>query len=488
MESENKNNAVLVGIQLPRVSNEEFESSLLELTRLVKTLGYNTVGTVTQKRASNKLPTVLGAGKLQELAQWTGGSGKLLSLATKKLHRAGVKRLNEQAKEDEEQDSDSQDKLEDLVASQVDDPLEDEFVEGDALKDKGSITEEQKNSAQIVVVDTDLSPSQIRNLESVTGVKVLDRTGIIIEIFSKHAHTRAARLQVKIAKLTYMIPRIREAGVTGDRQGGGVGGKGSGEKQFELDKRKVRDAIKELKAELDSIGDEHLVRRARRAKVPCVALVGYTNAGKSSLMRAMTNIDVLVEDKLFATLDTTIRPLAPETMPKILISDTVGFIKQLPHDLVASFKSTLDEALNASLLLFIVDASDPSFRSQLKVTQSVLEEVGAGEIPRLTLLNKRDRLTQEQITALKQEYPDAIMISAHDKSDQHMLREKILTYFEKDMKEEDIFIPFTAKGIIGEIRKNMRVINEKYSELGTTFTVRSTEELLSQIKRKLLLL
>src|SRR6185312_7095457 len=186
---------------------------------------------------------------------------------------------------------------------------------------------------QIVVVDCDLSPSQLRNLESATGVTVLDRTGVIIEIFSRHARTRAAKLQVEIARLTYVAPRIRETGGGGEREGG----KGAGETSIELDRRKIRDRIKELKQELESIGQEHLTRRSRREQEACVALVGYTNAGKSSLMRAMTGSEVLVADQLFATLDTTVRPMFPESRPKILISDTVGFIKKLPHDLVASF-------------------------------------------------------------------------------------------------------------------------------------------------------
>ena len=349
----------------------------------------------------------------------------------------------------------------------------------------GILSEEQKGSAQIVIVDTEMSPSQLRNLESATGVTVLDRTGVIIEIFSRHAKTKAARLQVEIARLTYVAPRLRETGGGEDRGGGGVGGKGSGESSLELDKRKIRDRIKELKTELESIGNEHQVRRARREQEISVALVGYTNAGKSSLMRAMTGSEVLVADKLFATLDTTIRPLHPETRPKILLSDTVGFIKKLPHDLVASFKSTLDEALHASLLLFVVDASDPSFRSQLEVTKNVLHEVGANDVPSLLILNKRDRIDEQQIIDLKMEYPEAIMLSTRDKDDLKSLREKILSYFENDMVDEDLFIAYTVQGVIGEIRSKMRVLGESYNEKGVTLKVRASTESLNQIKKKL---
>ncbi|AGH96641.1 GTPase HflX [Pseudobdellovibrio exovorus] len=464
MSIENKiKNAVLVGIQLPKVSSAELEASLQELTRLVTTLGYNVVGQVTQKRNSDRSAAVLGDGKLKELAEWTGGTGKIAAMVEHKLSKAAQKWQDEKnalAEENENPENDSEN------------------------EESGILSEEQKNSAQIVIVDTELSPSQLRNLESATGVTVLDRTGVIIEIFSRHARTRAARLQVEIARLTYVAPRLRETGGGEDRGGGGVGGKGAGESSLELDKRKIRDRIKELKTELASIGNEHQVRRARREQEISVALVGYTNAGKSSLMRAMTGSEVLVADKLFATLDTTIRQLYPETRPKVLMSDTVGFIKKLPHDLVASFKSTLDEALHASLLLFVVDSSDPSFRSQLEVTQSVLAEVGATEVPSLLVLNKKDRLTAEQMKSLRAEYPEAVMISTRDKDDLKMMRDKIMGYFESHMIDETLFIPYTVQGVIGEIRAKMRVLSESYDEKGVSLTVRATEESLSQLKKK----
>jgi GTPase len=203
------------------------------------------------------------------------------------------------------------------------------------------------------------------------------------------------------------------------------------------------------------------------------------------LMRALTGSEVLVADKLFATLDTTIRPLYPESRPKVLISDTVGFIKKLPHDLVASFKSTLDEALHASLLLFVVDASDPSFRSQLEVTRSVLDEVGAKDVPSLLILNKRDRLSDEELRSLNQEYQDAVMLSTRDKDDLKMLRDKILSYFESDMSDDTLFVPYAAKGVIGEIRAKLRVLNEDYTDAGVNLKVRGTSDTISHLKKKL---
>lgn len=469
LQSDQKN-AVLVGIQLPGVNDSELQSSLQELTRLVTTLGYNVIGQVTQKRSSDKSFTVLGDGKLAELAKWTGGTGKIANSFVKKKHKAALKF---------EKDG------EPVESMGVDeDDLGFEILPEDEA-DENAATDDKKESAQIIIVDTELSPSQLRNLESATGVTVLDRTGVIIEIFSRHARTRAARLQVEIARLTYVAPRLRETGGGEDRGGGGVGSKGAGETSLELDRRRIRDRIKELKITLDSIGNEHQQRRARREQEISVALVGYTNAGKSSLMRAMTGSEVLVADKLFATLDTTVRPIHPETKPKVLLSDTVGFIKKLPHDLVASFKSTLDEALHASLLLFVVDASDPSFRSQLEVTQSVLSEVGATEVPRLLILNKQDRLTDEEKVVLANEFPDAIFLSTRDKDDLQKLREKIMGYFESDMVDEDIFIPYLVQGVIGDVRAKMRVLAEEYNELGVTLKVRAPQENIEAVKKKI---
>jgi len=481
--------AVLVGIQLPKVSSFELQASLDELTRLVTTLGYSVIGQVTQKRTSDRSASILGDGKLKELAQWTNGSGKIAAVVERKLSKAAEKWKQNKESDIESDEDAADDEFPELGDSNIDDSNRRLQLETGETEDDSSssptIPVDMIGAADIVIVDTDLSPSQIRNLESATGVTVLDRTGVIIEIFSRHARTRAARLQVEIARLTYVAPRLRETGGGEDRGGGGVGGKGAGESALELDKRKIRDRIKELKIELASIGNEHEVRRARRQQEISVALVGYTNAGKSSLMRAMTGSEVLVADKLFATLDTTIRPLHPETRPKVLLSDTVGFIKKLPHDLVASFKSTLDEALNASLLLFVVDCSDPSFRSQLEVTQSVLGEVGANETPRLLILNKRDRLTPEQELSLKTEYPDAVMLSTRNKDDLKSLREQIMSYFETDMQDEDIFVPYTAKGIIGEIRGKMKVLSESYDEKGVNLKVRSHAESIASIKKKI---
>lgn len=460
--------AVLVGVQLPRVTDAELKSSLDELARLVTTLGYEVVGRTSQRRSSTRTAAVLGDGKLRELSQWTGGSGDVASMVVKKKHKAALK--FDSNKTSDELDEENE-----------------EFLEEDEISEEEETTDSEapKERADVVIFDCDLSPSQLRNLESATGATVLDRTGVIIEIFSRHARTRAARLQVEIARLTYVAPRLRETGGGEDRGGGGVGGKGAGETSIELDRRKIRDRIKELKNELGAIGQEHLTRRSRRQQENCVALVGYTNAGKSSLMRAMTGSEVLVADKLFATLDTTVRAIHPETRPKILLSDTVGFIKKLPHDLVASFKSTLDEALNASLLLYVVDSSDPSFRSQLEVTKSVLGEVGVEDTPSFLILNKRDRLSAEESAALRKEFPDAIQLSTRNPQDLQDLRARLISFFEEDMVDEDIIVPYSIQGIIGEVRARLRVLSESYDEKGVKITARGSSEDFSRIRSKI---
>jgi GTP-binding protein HflX len=438
---EKKPKAVLAAVQLPGVSDADHDASLNELERLCSTLGFVTVGRVSQKRKSIVTGTIFGEGKLKELAAWTGGSGIV----------RGFK------KEGAEDDEDDHPEL--LYAPET--------------------------KATVVIFDCDMTPTQLRNLEDATGVEVLDRSGVILEIFSRHARSREARLQVEIAKLAYMAPRLRASHVGGDRQGGGIGAKGAGETAHELDRRRIRDRIAELRQQLESIRHEQTTRRAQRSESPCVALVGYTNAGKSSLMRALTGSEVLVEDKLFATLDTTVRALQPETVPRILVSDTVGFIKKLPHDLVASFRSTLDEALNASLLLFTVDASDPSFRSQLEVTQTVLAEIGADQTPSLLVLNKVDQLDAEQIAELTQEYPKAVFISTRNREDIKRMRELILSFFETDMIDKRLLIPYTQGKVLGMIRERARVLEEKHEDEGTIVTIRAPEEVHAWIEKQL---
>jgi GTP-binding protein HflX len=438
--------AVLVGIQTPDVDDVAHEASLEELGRLVKTLGYDVVGTVSQKREGTGAAALLGSGKLAELAALTGGSGVVGSMAPPATSKA--RRRFE-------------------GAAGTPGPAE---PEADAAR-----------RPEFVIVDHELSPSQIRNLERATGAEVLDRTGVIVEIFHRHANTREAKLQVEMARLKYVAPRLRESSAGGGRQQG----PGAGESMLDLDRRKIRDRLAELKDQLEAVQRDGDQRRSARRDQLRVALVGYTNAGKSSLMRALTGSHVLVEDKLFATLDTTIRSLQPETRPRVLVSDTVGFIKQLPHDLVASFRSTLAEALEASLLLFVVDASDPTYAAQLEVSRSVLREIGADTVPSRLVLNKMDRLDAAARAALAEKHPDAILLSAQAPDDVSALRETIIAFFEAAMVDDVLVLPYAKQGLIGEVYESARVLSEEYDETGRVLHVRGLPGAITRLRRSL---
>src|SRR5258706_5355357 len=312
---------------------------------------------------------------------------------------------------------------------------------------------------------------------------------VILEIFHRHARSRAARAQVEIARLGYMAPRMREAAKLAGPQGrgrSGVGGRGASESRLELDRRKIRDRIAELQKELDAMGSEQKTQRARRREregLARVALVGYTNAGKSTLMRALTASEALVADKLFATLDTTVRALHPETVPRVLVSDTVGFIKNLPHGLVASFKSTLDEALEASLLVHVVDASDPGFERQLAVTEEVLDEIGAKDVPRLRVFNKIDRGGDESV--LRAQHPGCIVMSARREGDIAKLRDAIVAYFQKDLVEAELFLPWSAQQLRGEIFASCQVLEERAGSDGAFFRIRGEAEAVQRLREQL---
>jgi GTP-binding protein HflX len=343
------------------------------------------------------------------------------------------------------------------------------------------------HKAGVVLLDHEVTPSQARNLEKETGALVMDRTAVILEIFHRHARSRAAKAQVEIVRLEYMAPRLREQGKGRDRQRGGIGGKGAGESGMELDRRKIRDRIAELNGELASLEQEQRTQRARRQVLDRVALVGYTNAGKSTLMRALTGSEVYVADKLFATLDTTVRQLLPETKPRILVSDTVGFINKLPHGLVASFKSTLDEALEASLLLHVVDASDPAFERQLDVTAEVLEEIGAGAVPRRLIFNKIDRVPegepQAQLRArLTERWPDSVIMSARRPADITALHANLLAFFTRHLVEEELRVPYDRQQLRGEIFAHCQVIEERYLEDAVIFRVRAHPHHLARLR------
>jgi GTP-binding protein HflX len=274
---------------------------------------------------------------------------------------------------------------------------------------------------------------------------------------------------------------LREASGGKERQRG----KGSGEASLKLDRRRIRDRIAELRERLAAIQEEQDIRRRARQDQLRVGLVGYTNAGKSSLMRALTGSQVLVENKLFATLDTTVRALVPETKPRVLVSDTVGFIKKLPHDLVASFRSTLDEALEASLLLYVIDASDPQHEPQLEVTRSVLREIGADKVPSKLVFNKSDRLAPAQLESLlaSSRARDAIVLSAHNPENVLALRRTIVEFFEASMVETELRVPYAVQARLGDVYESVRVVSEEYDEHGARLRVRGLPAAVARLER-----
>jgi GTP-binding protein HflX len=430
--------AIIAAVHVPTVSDIEFEASLNELRELAKTLGFKVVHTFIQNRSGFDTTGYLGVGKRHEISRFVNN----------------------------EPDGD------DWAGMSLPGPIE------------------------AVLVDHEISPSQARNLELDVGCEVMDRTMVILEIFHRNARSRAARAQVEIARLGYMAPRLREAAKLAGPQGrqrSGAGGRGGGESHTELDRRKIRDRIAELQMEIDAMEVERKTQRSRRQErqgLAGVALVGYTNAGKSTLMRALTGSEVLVANKLFATLDTTVRTLYPESVPRVLVSDTVGFIKNLPHGLVASFKSTLDEALDAALLLHVIDASDPGFERQLEVTDKVLREIGADEVPRFRVFNKIDHVGDEAAQAeceamLRAKYPDCIVMSARRPDEVAKLRASIVAFFQQDLIEAELFLPWSAQQLRGDIFSRCEVIEERADEDGAFFQVRGEADTLTALREQL---
>ena len=424
--------AILIAVQLPETTEADLRRSLSEIAEFLLGLGIIVKSEVVQKRSVRSSPTYLGDGKLRELAALTGGTGEVpRGPETRRADRAPPRSAEE----------------------------------------------------LIVVADDELLPGQLRNLEAAMGVEVLDRPGVILRVFESRARTREAKLEIELARLKYELPRIRDDHSLGDREGGG-GRASRGHTNVELAKRRARDRIAAVRRELDLLETSTEQRGRTRAESFRVALVGYTNAGKSSVMRQVTGGDVLVDDKLFATLATTVRQLSPPTSPAILVADTVGFIDRLPHALLASFHSTLHEAHEAWLLLHVVDAADPAFRAQIRVTTQVLSDIGAAETPRLLLLNKVDRLSREERDALGSEYPEALLMSGLDRRDGDVLRHRVEVFFAQHLVEQTVSIPHHRHGVLAELRERLRVVKEEYRDT-LCVTVRATPEVLSQLATRL---
>src|SRR3569832_2057869 len=430
--------AVVASVQLPGVSDMEFEASLAELRELAKTLGFTVTRTFTQKRSGFDSTAYLGVGKRREIHYFVQGKPDSET-------EPAVRSLN---------------------------PLYRLDTDVEGMDDEAPVS---PDPIDVIYVDHEISPSPARHLENEVGCQVMDRTMVILEIFHRNARSPAARAQVEIARLGYLAPRLREAAKLAGPQG--------------------RHRSGELQKEIAAMDADRKTQRARRQAhqgLASVALGGYTNAGKSTLMRALTGSEVLVANQLFATLDTTVRTLFPESVPRVLVSDTVGFIKNLPHGLVASFKSTLEEALDASLLLHVIDASDPGFERQIETTEHVLDEIEAQDVPRIRIFNKIDHVGDaaaqaEREAALRAAYPGCIVMSARRPDDVAKLHQAIVAFFQRDLVEAELFLPWAAQQLRGCIFARCEVLAERADAEGAFFSVRGEQAALDSLRVLLVL-
>lgn len=335
-----------------------------------------------------------------------------------------------------------------------------------------------------IIFDGDLSPTQIRNVEKVTNAKVLDRSALILDIFASRAQTAAAKTQVELAQLQYLLPRLTRYWTHLSRQSGGIGTKGPGETQIETDRRIISQRIGVLKSKLEKLDKQRTTQRKSRDQMTRVSLVGYTNAGKSTLMNALTNSCVFAENQLFATLDSTVRRHQLKSQ-EILLSDTVGFIRKLPHHLVQSFKSTLDEVREADLLIHLVDGSSKMVHEYIEVVQQTLKELKSNKKQTLLVFNKVDRIDDEQHEMLRAEYPSALHISSVRGIGLSQLEEAIEQKIESKYRQVDLDIPIQAYRAVAFIHQRANVKNEKYTGEYVHISCRIDEKDFKQLSKML---
>ncbi|MFC2075065.1 GTPase HflX [Bdellovibrionota bacterium] len=408
--------ALLVGIQESDISFEDLESSLKELEQLAYTSGVSVVGNLTQqvKRVSPR--TLLGRGKVEEIAS--------------------------KAAEEE---------------------------------------------VDVVIFNDELSPAQQRNLESTIECKIIDRTTLILDIFAQHAHTKEGYLQVELAQLRYRLPRLAGKGVDLSRLGGGIGTRGPGETKLEVDRRRIRDKIAMIRRELENVRSVRALHRERRLGVPLiiVSLVGYTNAGKSTLMNALTKANVLVEDKLFATVDPTTRRLKLPNGHVVLLTDTVGFIKKLPTTLIEAFKATLEEIAQADLLLHLIDSSHSGAGEEAKTVLNILDEIGASEIPIIHVYNKTDLGFDRFEVAKSGRLHPSVLVSAKAGNNLGLLQEKIQEIIQLSFEQYELTLPqgTSTEQLLGAVRENGRIVEQQYDYESVRAIVEVTERFASWLKK-----
>ncbi|GIE84238.1 GTPase HflX [Actinoplanes regularis] len=347
--------------------------------------------------------------------------------------------------------------------------------------------------ADTVICDGELSPSQLRKLEQEVKVKVVDRTALILDIFAQHAKSKEGKAQVELAQLQYLLPRLRGWGDSLSRQGGGAGGgsggggvgtRGPGETKLETDRRRINYRISRLRREIKAMRTIRETKRSRRQSsgTPAVAIAGYTNAGKSSLLNRLTEAGVLVENALFATLDPTTRRTAAEDGRVYTLSDTVGFVRHLPHQIVEAFRSTLEEVAEADLVVHVVDGAHPDPEGQVSAVREVLGEVGADRIPELLVVNKMDAADEETVLRLKRAWPDAVFVSARSGSGIHELRTAIAERLPRPAVDLRILLPYDRGDLVARVHRTGQVLQSRHLDDGTELQVRVDERLAADLE------
>src|SRR5438270_10777987 len=386
---------VLVGVWTTGTL-EEAENSLVELARLAETAGSEVLDGVIQRRDRPDAATYIGSGKAKELR--------------------------------------------DIVAAEA---------------------------ADTVICDGELTPGQLRQLEGVVKVKVVDRTALILDIFAQHASSREGKAQVELAQMQYMLPRLRGWGESLSRQaggrvagGGGIGTRGPGETKIETDRRRIRSRVSKLRREIAGMATARATQRSGRDRnaIPSVAIAGYTNAGKSSLLNALTGAGVLVENALFATLDPTVRRAESPDGREYTLTDTVGFVRHLPHQLVDAFRSTLEEVAAADLLVHVVDGSDPDPLGQIDAVHVVLQEIDAAAVPELIVVNKIDAMTEDDVLTLRRALPGAMWVSARTGAGIDQLRETIAARLPRPDVDVDVLVPYDRGDLVARVHRDGDVL------------------------------
>ena len=352
-----------------------------------------------------------------------------------------------------------------------------------AGKAKQIISQAEGIGAKIIIFDDELSPAQIKNYHKMSkNIKILDRNGLILDIFKKHARTKEAITQVDLAYMEYLLPRLTRQWTHLERQMGGIGTRaGMGETQIEIDRRLIRTRISKLKKELKKIEKERVTQSLNRKSEYRVSLVGYTNAGKSTLFKALTGADVFIKDQLFATLDTTIRKLILDSSHKVLLSDTVGFIRKLPHNLIASFRSTLKEVLEADLIVIVLDISSTEIEDHLDTINNVLEDMGANDVPVLHVLNKVDKISDDKIEKVKRSFVDSVIISAQHHLMISELKKKIVEKMESNFQTVELQIPYKDGKIIANAQQGVKVLERNFEDHIVRLKVRGAKPRIKQI-------